>query len=915
MSEQDGSGRLPNDTWLGPYQLLGLLGAGGMGAVYKARDSRLDRIVAIKVLPEQFAADPQRRERFEREARAVAALNHPHICQLYDVGEAGPSPAGGPARFLVMEYLEGQSLEDRILAGPLPIAEALRIAADLADALDHAHRRGLVHRDLKPANVMLTKAGAGLAGAPHAKLLDFGISRLQAPADLPALETVTADRAPLTADGAVLGTYPYMSPEQLQGREADARSDLFAFGAVLYEMITGQRAFQGTTAATLIGAILHSDPPAVSTRSTLAPAGLDRLVSRCLAKDPDNRWQTARDLALELEWVAARPAHQDQAPRRTAATMWVAASAAASAVAAALILGLTHAGSAPADAHAIQLTFTPPKGVTLVDPRLGGPVSISPDGRLLTFVAIEPDGAQRLWVRPIDSGAARALPGTDDARFPFWSPDNRSIGFFAQKKLKRVSVAGGTPQALYDAIQPGGGTWAADGTILFSAELGFQLYRGSASGAVLTAIPADGANQERSSPWFLPDGRHYLYFGRPQEPGVYLASLDSAGAAPVLKGYRGALFAPPEYVVAIRGPSKGAEYAALFAQRLNPATFEPIGDSQLIAEPVIYSSGNARSAFSASDTGTLVYTEIENPAPRLMWFDRSGKAVEQLGGASYYDPAISPDGKTVAAARTDPDTGTPDLWLIDVARGAGPRLTYDEREDFLPVWSPDSSRIVYGAQAPRMPPNLFQKTVRDTEREELLVKAIYNSQPTSWSPNGEFVMFARRDPKNQWDLWRLAMGSGEARIETPYLRSPANEHLAEFSPDGSRVAYVSDESGRNEVYVDSFPAPGKREQVSTGGGNQPRWRGDGRELFYISPDGRMMSVPVSAAPDFAPGAPVTLFATRIFDLNGAQKGHYSRKYTVTHDGQRFLISTLDNASPGSSTTNVVLNWPARLGRR
>jgi Tol biopolymer transport system component len=571
--------------------------------------------------------------------------------------------------------------------------------------------------------------------------------------------------------------------------------------------------------------------------------------------------------------------------------------------------------SAPADAPAIQLTFTLPKGTTLVDPRLGGPVTISPDGRLLVFAAIEADGAQRLWIRPIDSGSARPVPGTDGGTLPFWSPDSRFIGFFAQRKLKRVSVSGGAPHTLYDAIQPGGGTWAADGTIVFSAELGFQLYRGSEAGAVLTAIPADGLNRERWSPSFLPDGRHYVYFARPQKPGVYRASLDSTGSTPLLDSYRGVLAAAPGHVVAIRGSSRAAEHMTLFAQRLDPATFETVGESAVIAERVTYSSGAAKSGFSVSNTGTVVYTETENPAPRLTWFDRSGKAIEQLGGAaSYYHPSLSPDGRAVVAERTDPETGSQDLWLIDLTRPTTPRLTYHEREDFLAVWSPDSTRIVFAAQPPGEPPNLFQKGVRDTKEEEHLVKSIYNSQPNSWSEDGRFVMFARRDPKSSWDLWRLDMGPGEARTETPYLRSTANEALAQFSPDGNRVAFVSDESGINEVYVDTFPAPGKRELISNGGGSQPRWRGDGRELFYIARDGRLMSVPVSPGPEFVPGAPTALFKTGVFDLNGAQKGVYTWNYAVTRDGQRFLISTIDDVSPGSSTTWVLLNWPARLRR-
>jgi serine/threonine protein kinase/Tol biopolymer transport system component len=919
MTEQVGSGGLPTNAWLGPYQVLGLLGAGGMGAVYKARDSRLDRLVALKVLPERFADDPARRERFEREARAVAALNHPHICQLYDVGSAEAAAGVGPQRFLVMEYLEGRSLEDRLLAGPLPIAEALRIAIDLAGALDHAHRRGLVHRDLKPANVMLTTGGAGPASSPQAKLLDFGISRLQAPADLPALETVTEDRRPLTAEGAVLGTYPYMAPEQLAGHDADARSDIFAFGAVLYEMITGQRAFQGTTAATLIGAILHSEPPPIAARQPLAPPALDRIVARCLAKDPDNRWQTARDLALELQWIAEHPASdtpaRPAASRRWRPIRWAAVSALLTA--ALILVPFVYLPNEPAGVSAVQLEVSPPKGVILADPRVAGPVAISPDGRLLAFVAMGADRAQRIWVRPLDSANARALAGTDGAVLPFWSPDSRDIGFFAQRKLKRVAATGGVPQTLHDAIQPGGGTWAADGTILFAAELGFQLYRGSADGGIATVVPADGLNRERWSPSFLPDGRRYVYFGRPQQHGVYLGSLDSSSARPLLKGFVSAVFAPPAYLLAIRGSTKSAENAALFAQRLDLSTFETIGDPTLVAEPATYSSAMARAAFTASTTGTLVFSEIEDPVQGLIWFDRGGNRLGQVGGsASNFDPTLSPDDTSVVFARPDPDSGSPDLWLIDLARGTSPRLTYDERQDFSPAWSPNGSRIVFAAQPRGAPPNLFQKTVRDGGAEELLVKAIFNSQPTDWSRDGGFVIYARRDPRTQYDLWVLSISPGAERQETLYFASPGNEHQAQFSPDGTRVAYTSDESGTNEVYVDTFPKPATREQISTGGGIQPRWRADGRELFYLSLDGRMMSVSVDSGPGFRPGIPAPLFPTRIFDPYSAEHSIYQRgvwNYDVARDGQRFLIATPDSGRP-VPTTAVLLNWFARLPR-
>ena len=905
---------LANGTRLGSYEIVSSLGAGGMGEVYKATDIRLNRVVAVKVLPEAQAADPDRRERFEREARAVAALNHPHICQLHDVGEAAVAGAHAPICFLVMEYLEGQTLEERLLPGPLPMAEVLGVAIELADALDHAHRRGLVHRDLKPANVMLTETGA--------KLLDFGLSRLQTPADLTKLTTVVEGRAPLTAEGTVLGTYPYMAPEQLTGREADTRTDLFAFGAVLYEMATGQRAFAGTTAATVIGAILHTDPPPVSAHQSQAPPPLDRVVSRCLAKDPDNRWQTARDVVLELQWLAdysaAAAAAGATATTTTSRPTWSIAFIGLAVAVAAAVSTVAYLGDAPAEAPAVELMFAPPNGVTLADPRLSGPVTISPDGHLFAFVAIDGDGRQqRLWVRSIDdSASARALAGTEGASFPFWSPDSRHIGFFAQRKLKRTATSGGSPQTLSDAIQPRGGTWGSDGTILFSSQLGFELSRVPSAGGVTSAVPADGRNQERVWPNLLSDGRHFLYFGRPQKHGIYLAALDSTVSTELLANNVSATSVAPDLLLVLRGSSRSAESQTLQAQRVDPQTFELIGEPVPLDASVAYASGLGRGAFSASATGTLVYTTIDRPVTQLTWFDRGGNQVGHLDGSIwYFAPSFSRDGTRLAAARVDPVVGTPDLWSIDVTRGIAQRLTYDPRQDFFPVWSPDAATMVFGAQSPGTPPNLFHKAVAAPGDGENLVKSRYNDQPTDWSPDGQFVIYVRRDPRSQWDLWVKPMSSGADRTERPFLRAAANEHLAQFSPDGKWVAYVSDESGTNEVYVESFPKPGTREQMSNGGGSKPRWKADGRELFYLSADGHLMSVAVTPGARLEPGKPSVLFKAPIFDVFSAENNGYSWNYAVAPDGNRFLMTTVTDQSAAIPTTTVVLNWLARIPRR
>ena len=903
--------RLPAGVRLGPYELLGLLGAGGMGEVYKARDTRLDRTVAIKVLSEPFAADPDRRERFEREARAVAALNHPHICNLHDVGEA-PSPEPSAlshesVRFLVMEYLEGQTLADRLVRGPLPAAEVMRNAVELADALDHAHRRGLVHRDLKPGNVMLTKGGT--------KLLDFGLSRLQTKPDLLALSTIAPGGAPLTAEGTVLGTFPYMAPEQLTGREADARSDIFGFGAMVYEMATGRRAFEGSTAATVIGAILHTDPPPVSALQPLAPSGLDRIVARCLAKDPDDRWQTARDLTFELKWSAEHAAPIDvNRPLRKNRTfgLMVTAALAILAVAAAAFT-LAYVRRTPADEATASLAFSPPDGLTLAAGAQGGSVAISPNGRHLAFVATDRSGRRLLWWRQVESFAAQALPETDGAMYPFWSSDSRFIGFFAQKKLKKIQVSGGPPQMLCDALQPRGGAWSRGGVIVFASGAGHQLSRVPAGGGVATPLPADGLNVERYWPSFLPDGNHFVYFGRPQKHGIYLAALDSSPPRLLLPDYVSVAYSPPGYLLVLIGTSKGGPNSTLMAQPFDPEQLRTTGEPSPVAEQVGYYSGLGLGMFSVSENGRLVYG-AERRATQLTWFDRTGRPLGDMGESiPYTAPSFSPDEKTVAVERVDPGTQNQNLWLIETARKAALRFTSDPslNLNIRPVWSPDGTRIVF-AGAGGAPPNLYQKT-ENTDGAELLLKSSFNSQPTDWSSDGRFVVYASLNPQTSWDLWLLPMtGPPADRKPVPFIESEDNEHLARFSPDGRWLAYVSDESLTNEVYVRTFPEAGVKLRVSANGGTDPKWRGDGRELFYSTADGRFMAVRVKPGATLEVGPPEELFKARL-DANASVLG-YATSYAVTRDGQRFLVSTVTEEST-SVPTKIVLNWPAALGRR
>jgi serine/threonine protein kinase/Tol biopolymer transport system component len=891
-----------------------MIGAGGMGEVYRARDTRLDRTVAIKVLSMEFAGDADRQARFVREARAVAALNHAHICAIHDVGEAPPpatSNAGAdPIRFLVMEHLEGQTLAERLVRGSLPAPDVMRYATELADALDHAHRRGLVHRDLKPSNVMLLKTGT--------KLLDFGLSKLNAPSDLLALSTVSPDVAPLTAAGAVLGTYPYMAPEQLAGQEADARSDLFAFGAIVYEMATGRRAFEGTSAATVIGAVLHVDPPPISSLQPLTPAALDRIVTRCLAKDPDDRWQTARDVLLELKWIdehAEAPTAERPRPRKRRLVSQVAAAAAAIAIGvAAFAAGYLQRGAS--DESPIRLAFTPPVGVTLADAASGAQVSISPDGRLLAFVAETEDGTRRLWVRRIDSPNAQLLPGTEGVVQPFWSPDSAFIGFFAQDRLKRTPATGGPVQTLADAVLPRGAAWSQSGVVLFSANAGRQLYRVPAVGGVVEPVVIDQPNDESHSPDFLPDGRRFVYFARRQKPGIYIGSLDSKETTFLTGGYGGVAYAAPGYLLLIAGGPKSETSGTLVAQRFDSDGLRLVGDPVTIAEQVAVLPTYARGAFSVSDNGRVVFGSARDQIAQLMWLDRQGNRVGTLAPPStiHHRLDLSPDGRTVAVEKIDPETDNPDIWLMDTTRGVTSRFTFDPGPERFPIWSRDGDRILFSSPRGGRPPTLYVKLSSGARDEELLFGSDVNLQPNDWHPDGRLVVYQRLDPKTQWDLWTVPADPSQAdrdRAPMPYLRTPFNERQSRFSPNGKWLAYVSDESGRSEVYVRAFPDGATRYQVSTMGGVEPRWRRDGIELFYASFDGWLMAVDVRAAGGIEVGIPRPLFKTR-FASFGAGEGR--PVYVPKEDGQRFLINAVVEETASSPVT-VVLNWPAAFATR
>ena len=885
---------------LGPYEILAPLGAGGMGEVYRARDTRLERTVAIKVLPSHLSASPEVRQRFDREAKTISSLSHPHICALYDVGHQDGTD------YLVMEYLEGETLADRLAArGALPVEQLLRFGVQMADALDKAHRQGIVHRDLKPGNVMLTKSGV--------KLLDFGLAKALAPASTQSSLTAFPTQAPdLTAEGTLLGTLSYMAPEQLEAKAADARTDIFAFGCVLYEMATGKKAFSGTSQASLIGAILRDEPQAISQVQPMAPPALDRVVKACLAKDPDDRWQTAHDVKLQLQGIAeggsqvGLPAPMATSPKSRERLLWLAL--AVLAVAALLPWMILNRKATRADTAVARFAVLPPENASF----LGGdlhPVTISPDGRRLALLATS-GGRRRIWIRPLESLTPEPLAGTEGASYPFWSPDSESIGFFADGKLKKLGVAGGPVQTLCDAPIGRGGSWSTEGVILFAPrQFGEPLFRVSASGGV--PVPATRLNPSRQEsahrwPSFLPDGRHFLYLAsistRHANNGIYVGSLDSKETTLLIRADSNVAYSPAGHLLFVRDRT-------LMAQRFDAERLQTTGEVLPIVERMPQSIAASHSPFSVSRNGILAYWTGDTKK-ELVWFDQAGKRSGSLGGASDLElaPSLSPDEKRVALSRPDARSGATDIWVVDITRGISSRLTLDRAGENFPIWSPDGARIVFTSNR-NGPEDLYQKDSTGMGREELLYESdVAHKHPLDWSRDGRFILYHTQQPRTGSDVLALPLLGNRQPIQL--LSTEFEERHAQFSLDGRHVAYASDESGVYEIYVQPFPGPGEKLQISTQGGVQPRWRRDGKEIFYVARDARMMAAPLSErSGSLSAGNPRALFQTPIVpDAIGA-----SLEYVVTADGQRFLIATPASETPSSPAT-VVLNWAAKLDR-
>jgi Tol biopolymer transport system component len=885
-------------TRLGPYEIQSLIGSGGMGEVYKARDTRLGRTVAIKVLSPQLAEDPHFCERFEREARAISQLNHPHICTLYDVGHTGGSdaPSGTPGTYLVMELVEGETLAERLTRGPLPLDQAIAYAVQLTDALDKAHRKGFVHRDLKPGNIMVTKAGI--------KVLDFGLAEQRAQAPAPGWADADTRTTPIGRPGTVFGTLQYLAPEQLEGRATDERTDIFACGAVIYEMVTGRRAFDGDSHAGVVAAIMRHDPPAITAVQPAAPPALVHVVSTCLAKDPDDRWQNAGDLMRELKWIAAVGSGSPIAPvtasRAQAPRVWM--TMAALLLLATLALVAYRFVRPPVPAPTVfRTSILLPEGLRFdrVSPFGGiGRFAVSPDSRRMAFVATDPNGNQMLWVRPLDSLTAVPLAGTDGASSPFWSPDARLIAFIAQGQLKTVDPAGGAPVNVAPAFNATG-AWSRDNRILFTPTQASPLHSVPASGGTplpVTALDKTAGDVLHRNPFFLPGGRHFLYVAVGSRNGagtgaraVYVGSLDANGPGRLLIDSGSTAKYSQGHVIFLRDTT-------LMAQRLDLDRLVLTGEPRPVAEQVEL-NGPASASFTVSDTGLLAYQPAGGRGSQLIWLDRDGRQLGTVGDAAQYgDLELSPDGRQAAVTVLDAATNTRDIWVFDLARGVRTRFTFNPGDEVLPIWSADGMSVFFTSNRTGHF-DLYQKVASGVGTEELVFADGVNKYPTSLSPDGRSLLYWTFDADGT-NLWVLPL-TGE-RKPALFLGSPVGP--GKLSPDGRFVAYATAESGRSEIYAVPFPVATRKWQISSAGGNLPRWRRDGKEIFYAASDNRVMAVTVDGdrpALELGPARP-------LFEARPVGQRSF---FDVAADGRRFLVNSLHGESLSSSIT-ILQNWNA-----
>jgi Tol biopolymer transport system component len=870
-----------------------------MGEVYLARDVEIGRDVALKVLPSTFSSDKDRLQRFQQEACAAGALNHPNILSIYDVGKHDGSP------YVVSELLEGETLRTRISGTPLSPRRAIDYALQITHGLAAAHAKGIIHRDLKPDNIFITNDG-------RLKILDFGLAKLTQ-VDGDEAQTDIPTRRVDTDPGVVMGTVGYISPEQLKGRPVDQRSDIFSLGAILYEMLSGRRAFQGESAAETMSAILKEDPPELSdTNKTVSPA-LERIVSHCLEKNPEGRFHSARDIAFALEALsgsttpsetaiaaalpAARRPGRDWLP-------WAIAGAAVLLAAAAFAWPYFRRSPSGEVTEATRFIIPMPDKALIL-----GPPVISPDGRRIVYRLNTEDGKELLWVSSLGSFDARPVAGTEGATQPFWSPDSRSVGFFANFKLKRIDLSGGAAQTLCDAPSNFSGAWSRDGTIIFSRGVASGLYRVPAAGGTpvqLTAVDASRNEVEHIWPYFLPDGRHFIYLVRnaqPENSAIYVGSLESKETKSLLQVHSSAVYAPPGYLLFVRENT-------LMAQAFDADTLDLKGDAFPVAERVVRNSIVGRGMFSVSENGVLVTRPGGLNSNQLTWFDRTGK---QLGAVtatgSYNMPALSPDEKSVAVSRADLLTGAAsDIWLINLERGTQIRLTDDPATDNFPAWSADGDRITF-VSTRNGQNSIYVKLWNGSAVEEPLVSSAEQKSNPTFSPDGKFIIYSQLNPKTNTDLYRVS--TGDKKIET-FLQTNFIETQARVSPNGRWIAYVSNETQQFEVYVRTFPDADSKVAISVGGGSQPQWRADGRELYYYAPNRKLMAVGVNGdGPAFTVGVARPLFDIRSLGASIDQSFPGTGYYTAARNGSQFLVPSLPVA-PERQQINVILNWTADL---
>ncbi|MDH3890532.1 MAG: serine/threonine-protein kinase [candidate division Zixibacteria bacterium] len=877
---------------LGPYEIIEQAGAGGMGEVYKAIDTRLERTVAVKVLPSTFALNQDVKSRFEREAKSISSLNHPCICTLYDVGQENGID------YLVMEFIEGETLTERIMRGPLPMKELLEIAVQIADALDKAHRQGLVHRDLKPGNIMLTKTGA--------KLLDFGLAKLQIDGSGPEVKSIT-QTTPLTGVGTLLGTMQYMAPEQLEGEEADARSDIFAFGAVMYEMATGSRAFSGGSQASLIASILKEEPRSVSEVQPMLPPILEQTISQCMEKDPDQRWQTAGDLKRSLQWIAdgkmgtrtSSLIPQNRSTRETITMIGMIFFIIATSVAGYLYWQKTNEPKPVVKAHLLA-----PEDNEYGD-FAGGSFALSPDGEKLAYSASDTvTNKTQIWVRPLNSLAALPLPGTENAFLPFWSPDSKYIAFFKNAKLKKILAAGGPTLTICNAPNGRSGSWNSEDVILFTPSHIGPIHRVSAAGGESTPVTTlDSSFGDKTHRWvrFLPDGNHFLFYARTgsgsggEKDAICIGSLDSDRVDRIIHASSTLDYANGHIIY--------QRESSLMAHPFDAASLELTSDAFPLVEDVSYLQNWSRSIFTVSNNGTLVYRSGKlNIGSQLMLFDRNGEVLDTIGDQLVqFSQRLSPDERFIAISVDDQANSNEDIWTFDIERGIKTRFTFDSTMDAMPIWSPDGEQIVFRSDRSGKP-GIFVKNVSGLGEIEKILEGDKEVWPYSWTPDGQSIIVMKDVTDKGTDIWAVPVdGEKEAfaAVSTNF-----DEWYPEISPDGRWLAYVSDETGKEEIYVTPFPGPGSKWQVSTNEGDRPIWRGDGKELYYLNNKEEIMVAEVDGSTaSFRVGK-----VNKLFEINGSRPGTV---YDVTKDGQRFLVNQNVQAVSKSKVV-LVRNWDHSL---